>query len=145
MLKAGQKEKFMRELQIKKDKEKLVRYLHPTKEIRGLMCNDIYQELLELISLERCISEDNLDDDIRAKNQEFVRGVIKGFLVANPDYLKILFEYYKHNDIETIVYDILIGFVLYVSLLSDDYKYIHILKDKQSILYGETFILDLIS
>ena len=95
--------------------------------------------------MERCISKDNLIDSVRDKNQEFVRGVIKGFLVSNPDYLKILFEYYKHNDIEPIVYDILIGFTLYVSLLSDEYKDINILKDKRSILYGETFILDLIS
>ena len=135
----------MKEQQIKKDKQKLARYLYPTKEIRGLMFNDIYQELLESVPIERCISEDNLVDSVRAKNQEFVRGVIKGFLVSNPDYLKILFEYYRHDDIEPIVYDILIGFVLYISMSTDEFKNIDILRDKQSILYGEEFILDLIS
>ena len=135
----------MKEQQIKKDKQKLARYLYPTKEIRGLMCKDIYQELLDSVPIERCISEDNLVDSVRAKNQEFVRGVIKGFLVSNPDYLKILFEYYRHDDIEPIVYDILIGFVLYISMSTDEFKDIDILRDKQSILYGEEFILDLIS
>ena len=135
----------MKEQQIKKDKQKLARYLYPTKEISGLMFNDIYQELLETVPIERCISEDNLVDSVRAKNQEFVRGVIKGFLVSNPDYLKILFEYYRHDDIEPIVYDILIGFVLYISMSTDEFKDIDILRDKQSILYGEEFILDLIS
>lgn len=109
------------------------------------MCKDIYQELLDSVPIERCISEDNLVDSVRAKNQEFVRGVIKGFLVSNPDYLKILFEYYRHDDIEPIVYDILIGFVLYISMSTDEFKDIDILRDKQSILYGEEFILDLIS
>ncbi|MBQ8522591.1 MAG: hypothetical protein IJ458_02865 [Clostridia bacterium] len=135
----------MSEEQIKKDKEKLVRYLHPTKEIRGLMCNDIYQELLEIIPMETCISNDNINNQIREKNLEFVRGAIKGFLLGNVSYQQVLFEYYKYNNLDWIVRDILIGFVLYISTLCDEFKDMDILKDKQSICYGEIFILDLIS
>ena len=127
------------------NKEKFVRYLYPTKEIMGLMCNDIYQELLEIIPLEHCISIDNLNSDVRTKNLEFVRGAIKGFLLGNIKYQKVLFEYYHYNNLDWIVRDILIGFVLYISTLSEEFKSIDILKNKQSILYGETFILDLIS
>ncbi len=134
----------MKELQIKKDKEKLVRYLYPTKEIGGLMCNDIYQELLEIIPLDRVIGEDNLDKDVRAKNLEFVLGVIKGLMLGKVEYQKVLFEYYRHNNVEWITRDILIGLVLYISTLSAEFKDVDILKSKQSICYGDVFILDLI-
>jgi hypothetical protein len=130
--------------ELKETKEKMVRYLYPTKEIRGLMCNDIYQEILEIVPLEMCISEDNIEDVVREKNLEFVRGAIKGFLIGNEMYQKVLFEYYHHNNLEWIVRDILIGFIIYISTISEEFKAIDILKDKQSILYGETFILDLI-
>ena len=134
----------MIEEQIKKDKQKLVKYLYPSKQIMGLMCNDIYQQLLEIIPLEKCISKDNINNSTRAKNLQFVRGAIKGFVLGNTEYQKILFEYYHHNNLDWIVRDILIGLVLYISTLSEDFVNIDILKDKQSILYGESFILDLI-
>lgn len=126
-------------------KEKMVRYLYPTKKIMTLMCNDVYQELLEIIPMGYCISKDNLNSSTRIKNLKFVSGAIKGFIIGNREYAKILFEYYRHNNIDTIVYDILIGFVLYISTISDEFKNIDILRDKQSIIYGEIFILDLVS
>lgn len=135
----------MKKTECDENKQKLVRYLYPTKEIRGLMCNNIYQELLEIIPIECCISEDNLNSIIRDKNLEFVRGAIKGFLLGNIGYQKILFEYYKHSNLDWIVRDILIGLVLYTSTLSDEFKNIDIFNSKQSIVYGEVFILDLIS
>lgn len=126
-------------------KEKLVRYLYPTKEIRGLMCNDIYQELLEVVELEKCIGTDNLDEGLRASNYEFVKGVIKGFIIGNIEYKKVLFEYYHHNNLDWITQDILIGLVLYISSISDEFKDVDIFKDKQSILYNQIYILDLIN
>ena len=135
----------MKKTQVNENKQKLVRYLYPTKEIRGLMCNDIYQDLLEIIPIEKCISEDNLNSIMRAKNLEFVRGAIKGFLLGNSEYQKVLFEYYKHTNLDWIVRDILIGFVLYITTLSDEFNNIDILSNEQSIIYGEVFILDLIS
>lgn len=130
--------------QIEKDKQRLVKYLYPTKQIMGLMCNDIYQQLLEIIPLESCISKDNINNTTREKNLEFVQGVIKGFVLGNIDYQKILFEYYHHNNIDWIVHDILIGFTLYISTLSEEFDNINIFNSKKSILYGESFILDLI-
>ena len=135
----------MKNTQVNENKQQLVRYLYPTKEIRGLMCNDIYQDLLEIIPIEKCISEDNLNSIMRAKNLEFVRGAIKGFLLGNSEYQKVLFEYYKHTNLDWIVRDILIGFVLYITTLSDEFNNIDILSNEQSIIYGEVFILDLIS
>ena len=130
--------------QIEKDKQKLVKYLYPTKQIMGLMCNDIYQQLLEIIPLESCISKDNINNTTREKNLEFVQGAIKGFVLGNIDYQKILFEYYHHNNLDWIVHDILIGFILYISTLSEEFDNINIFNSKESILYGESFILDLI-
>lgn len=135
----------MKEKRIEKDKQKLVRYLYPTKQIRGLMCNDIYQELLEIIPIECCISIENSSSKVREKNLEFVKGVIKGFILGNTEYKQILFEHYKHNNLDAIVYDILIGLVLYTSTISDEFENVDILQDKKSICYGEIFILDLIS
>ena len=135
---------YMINKQIEKDKQKLVKYLYPTKQIMGLMCNDIYQQLLEIIPLESCISKDNINNTTREKNLEFVQGAIKGFVLGNIDYQKILFEYYHHNNLDWIVHDILIGFILYISTLSEEFDNINIFNSKESILYGESFILDLI-
>ncbi|MBQ7797820.1 MAG: hypothetical protein IJ371_01710 [Clostridia bacterium] len=129
---------------MKKEKQKLVGYLYPTKQIKSLMCNDIYQELLELISIEHCISKDNINPNVRNNNLEFVQGAIKGFVLGNKDYSTILFEYYKHNNLDWIARDILIGLVLYISTISEEFEDIDIIKDEQSILYGESFILELI-
>ena len=120
----------MKEKELQETKETLVRYLYPTKQLGELMCNDIYQELLEIIPLECCISKDNLNEKIRKKNFEFVNGAIKGFLLGNIEYQQVLFGYYKHNNLDLVVRDILIGFVLYVSTLSDDFKHIDIINDK---------------
>ena len=110
------------EQKLKETKEKMVRYLYPTKEIRGLMCKDIYQELLELIALEKCISKDNLNDKVRNSNLEFVSGVVKGFVFGRVEYQKVLFEYYHHKNLEWIAHDILIGLVLYISLIGEEFK-----------------------
>ena len=133
-----------RKEQINKDKQKLVKYLYPTKQIMFFTCNDLYQELLELIPIDICISEDNLDSQTRLKNFGFVQGVINGFLLTNQEYLDELYVLYKHYNIESIVYDILIGFVLYISSVNKQFMEVDILKDEQSIIYGEQFILDLI-
>lgn len=126
------------------EKQKIVKYLYPTKELMGLMCNDIYQELLEIIDVESCISEDNLDDLVREQNLEFVRGAIKGFVVNNKVYQQVLFEHYKHQNIDIIVYDILIGLVMYISSIIDEFREVNILRDKRSICYGQVFILELV-
>ena len=120
----------MKEKELQETKEKLVRYLYPTKQLGKLMCEDIYQELLEIIPLECCISKDNLNEKIHKKNFEFVRWVIKGFLLGNVDYQQVFFNYYKHNNLDWIIRDILIGLVLYVSTLSDEFNNIDIIKDK---------------
>ena len=127
-----------------KEKQKIVKYLYPTKELRGLMCNDVYQELLEMIDVESCISDDNLDDLVREQNLGFVRGVIKGFVATNKAYQQILFKHYKHQNIDSIVYDILIGLVLYISSIIDEFSEVDILKDRRSICYGQVFILELV-
>lgn len=126
------------------EKEKMVRYLYPTKQIGEFMCNDLYQELLELISVDKCISEDNNLDRVRENNLSEVRGIISGFILGNPTYHQILIEYYKHDNINWIVRDVLIGLVLYISSIIKEFDKIDILKDPRSILYGECFMLDLL-
>lgn len=134
----------MNEKQMNDNMQKMVKYLYPTKQIMDLMCNDIYQELLEFIPLDMCISEDNLNTQIREQNLAFIHGAITGFVLGNYNYKKILFEYYKHTNIEWIVNDIIIGLMFYISNIIEEFNNIDIFNNKQSILYGNTFILDLI-
>jgi len=129
---------------IKYVRQSLINRLYPTNDIIKFISENLYQELLEIISLDCCISEDNLNKNVRDKNLEFVRGVIKGFVFGNVVYQKVLYKHYKYDDMDDLTRDILIGFVLYASTLSEEFNDIDIINDQQSILYGETFILDLV-
>lgn len=130
---------------MKEIRQKLVEYLYPTKQIMGLMCNDIYQELLEIIPIDCCICDENSNPNTRAENLGFVKGAIKGFIAGNKNYKQALCKHYNHNNIDAIVYDIFIGLVLYIASAFDDFVDVDIINDNRSVCYEERFVLDLVS
>ena len=124
-------------------KQKLISYLYPTVEIMDFMCNDVYQELKEVIPLQCCISYKNNVSIVRTENLKFVKQKINT-LIENDVYKKILFELYKSNNLNKISNDVLIGFVFYVSNIKRRYNNIDIFRDKKSICYERISLLDFI-
>lgn len=130
---------------IKESRQALINYLYSSKGLKWLICNDIYQELLDFISIDKCICDENVDDEARAKNLNFVKGAIKGFILGAKQSKTELFKQYGQDKIDTMVDDIVIGLLLHISSTIDEFAKIDILEDKKSICFGEIFVLDLVS
>lgn len=119
--------------------EKFLQLLYPTEDIRKIMINDVYQELLERIPTTWCISSKNLTKAIREENYKKVLSSISNFIEENSDYKKVIQSFYREN-IEYVLY----GFMFYISHTNEKYTNVDIFKDKRSILYSEISLLDIL-
>ena len=125
-------------------KEKLLKYLFPTEEIRKFVCNDLFMELSEIIKTTDCISSKNIKNSVRQENKEKVEKQIKEFIKQNPNYEKMLLELYHQKDISQIYDDILIGYTFYLASTYGRIGEIDIFKDKKSICYAPISIIDIL-
>ena len=122
----------------------LINYLYPTDELMDFMCNDLYQELLGIIKPSYCINSKNMVNSVRQKNLNFVKNKINDFISTNINYMNILFDYYKHKNLNIIIDDILIGFVFYIANTTLKYNNIDIFHNKQSICYEKMSIFEIL-
>ena len=60
-----------------------MKYLYPTDEIRNFMCNDLYQELNEIIPKTKCFCSDTVVAKTREENYMFVKTHIVNFVLTN--------------------------------------------------------------
>ena len=125
-------------------KEKLLKYLFPTEEIRKFVCNDLFMELSEIIKTTDCISSKNIKNSVRQENKEKVEKQIKEFIKENPNYEKMLLELYHQKDISQIYDDILIGYTFFLASTYGRIGEIDIFKDKKSICYAPISIIDIL-
>lgn len=119
-----------------KQKLMLMKYLNLDGEVGKFLCGDLFQELHEIIPLDKCFSKENLDPAIRLQNKSELLDIIKQFLKGNKQYrdmVSMYFESYKDID----VYEhLLMGYVFYFSLTNEKYKEIDIFKNAISVLYS---------
>jgi len=119
--------------------EKFLQLLYPTDEVRKIMINDVYQELLGIIPPTWCFNSKNLTKTIRQENYNKVLKSISNFIEDNADYKKVITNFYGKN-LEYVLY----GYMFYLSHTNEKYTNIDIFKDKKSILYSEISILDIL-
>lgn len=110
----------------------------------SFMCNDLYQELLEIIPRNICISSKNVSSKVRKENLQLARKVINSFIHNNPNYKAVLYEYYKTPNIDFVISQILIGLVFYIANTTDRYARLDIFNDKKSICHNEMTLLNFI-
>lgn len=125
-------------------KEKLLKYLFPTEEIRKFVCNDLFMELSEIIKTTDCISSKNIKKEVRQQNKEKVEKQIKDFIKENPMYEKMLTELYHQKDINQIYDDILVGYTFFLASTYGRIGEMDIFKDKKSICYAPISIIDIL-
>lgn len=116
---------------------KFLKYLYPTDEIRDFMCNDLYQELNEVIPNIKCFCSDNVVKSVREENRKFVKTNIVNFIENNPVYKQEIEKLYKSKVISNIIDDIFTGYVFYVVNTSEKNKGENIFTNKKSICYSE--------
>ena len=58
--------------------------------------------------------------------------------------MNVVCDFYKHNNIDQIVYDLVIGFVFYLTETKERFNNIDIFMDTKSICYSPVSVIDLI-
>lgn len=121
---------------VKKEQiQALTRYYNLTGESGKFFCNDLFVELSELLPVAKCISDENIDNNIRLANLNKAKGIIKTFLIDNADYMSRVNRYcILSTDIDLYEY-LLEAYLLYSLLLSDKPGNLDIFGDPRSICY----------
>ena len=125
-------------------KVKLLNYLYPNESVRSFCCNDLYQELIEILPTKICISTNNLKPSIRKQNLHVAKGIVYNFLSGNQSYKDKVIELYAENDITKIVECVLLGYVFFLYCSHAKYARADIFRDKKSIFYSPISILDIL-
>ncbi len=126
-----------------KDKQKLIKLLFFTDEITAFMCNDLFQELKNLIPTNICISYENLPNEARRNNLNRVNSIVINFLYKNKIYADMVCKFYNEEKVtDNLIKTIVTGYVFYIATTNDKYKDLDIFKDKRSICYTDISLLD---
>lgn len=113
-----------------------IKYLYPTDEIRNFMCNDLYQELNEIIPKTKCFCSNNIVSKTREENYMFVKTHIVNFILSNENYKQELNKLYKDREFDDLINDIIIGYVFFIVNTDDKNRGEDIFKNKKSICYS---------
>lgn len=111
----------------------LVDYLYLNKETQSFLCNDLFQELKHTIPETLCISEKNINDEIRINNYSCVKMLILIFFQKNPDYKDITKKLFANFTEKKLIEHLILGYVFFLTII--DKNNIDIFKDKKSICY----------
>ena len=114
-------------------KTALADYLYLNKKTQAFLCNDLFQEFKNIISDNLCISELNLDYEIRKNNYSCVKMLIQLFFENNPNYREITKNLFNNFTENKLVEHLIIGYVFFLAIV--DNKDIDIFKDEKSICY----------
>lgn len=128
----------------KERKIKLMNYLFPTNEAREFICNYLFYDLSSIINPTLCISYRNSTRSVRKKNYEIVKSEINKFLQNNSFYLIKLSDMYNHKDFDSLLKDLVVGYIFYLSNTGKRYYSFDIFKDTRSICYEPISIIDMI-
>lgn len=115
--------------------QSLIGYYNLTGKLGKFFCNDLFVELSELLPVTKCISDENIDNNIRLANLNKAKSIIKTFLIDNADYMSRINQYsILPTDIDLYEY-LLEAYLLYSLLLGDKPSNIDIFSDPRSICY----------
>ena len=123
-------------------KQKVINYLFYNNYTIDFMFNDFYVELNFVLSRKICFSKDNIKKENRVKNLEKAKSVLKNFLESNVDYYNKLKEIYYNKSIESLLLDVLAGYVLYLTPNINKNSGADVYADKRSVCYSKTSIID---
>ena len=123
-------------------KKKLINYLFYNQAVAEFMYNDFYVELYKVLPKNICFSKDNMNRETRAKNYNNAIIIINNFLSNNSIYKLKLSEIYSYKNIDIIVKDVLVGFVLYLTPHINKNTGADVFLDARSVCYSKISILD---
>ncbi len=126
--------------------EELMGLVYPTDSAREFLCNDFFQELLEIIPQSLCINSFNTVKKVRLKNLTIVKRKITGFLLQHTQYQEEIMRIYRCEKIDKyIINRFVVGYVFFIAKTTEKFKDIDIIKDKRSICYYDIDMLALLT
>ena len=123
-------------------KRKVIEYLYPSTQAIDFMFDDFYLELLEILPKKICFSTNNKNKKIRQKNLTTALKVVDKFLEENPIYKIRLKELYFYKKYSTLLYDVIVGYVLYLTPNINKGTGADVFLDSRSICYGKTSVIE---
>lgn len=128
----------------KEQKMNLLRFLYSNEQTQSFLCNDLFQEFMEIIPKTNCICSANQILKTRRENHTNAVLSIHEFLANNPDYYSIVKSMFSHYEDRELEAHLLMGYVFYLALVNN--SDIDIFKNKKSICYTDgPSIVDIIS
>lgn len=128
----------------KERKIAILNHLYPTSEIAKFMMYDLYIELLNIIPKNLCFSGKNDNIKVRKENKALAKEMVVEFLNANINYKNRLFELFPNIDLEALVDNILIGYILYLTPHINNNTGADVFQDRRSIYYTKYSVFDII-
>ena len=123
----------------KEEKMSLLKFLYLNQDTQDFLCNDLFQEFMNIIPKTKCICSDNIDSATRRNNFNKALASIHNFLIENNYYKVMIEEAFSAYEQKILEAHLLMGYVFYIALTEN--KGIDIFKDKNSICYTDLRIL----
>ena len=120
----------------KEEKIALIKFLYLNDETRDFLCNDLFQEFKNIIPKTMCLSNENLNDDMRAYNHSCVKLLIQVFFNENINYKELTKKLFSHYTENRLIEHLILGYVFFIANINNK-EDIDIFKDKKSICYSE--------
>ena len=128
----------------KEQKMNLLKFLYLNDQTQTFLCNDLFQEFVNIIPKTQCICSDKMVSETRRNNFDNALNSIHNFLIDNEDYRVIVEKFFSGYEQKFLESHLLMGYVFYIALTEN--KDMDIFKDKSSICYTEgPSILDIIA
>lgn len=125
-------------------KQRLIKYIFCTEEIRSFLCDDFFMEIMEILPKNLCISAKNCSLQCRKNNYAKVKSIISDFVFNNKNYQREIFKLFKVENLEQIINNLILGYVFFWSNTYYKYFGVDIFRDKRSICYSPVSIIDVI-
>ena len=116
-------------------KTELLKLLYKNQETQEFLCNDLFQEFMNIIPKTKCICSDNIVHETRQINRNESIDSIVNFINSNQAYNDMLNTLYQGYDKSDLVEELLNGYVFFIAQVEPKYKDIDIFKDKKSVCY----------
>ena len=124
-------------------KKKLIGYLYTNEKLCNFICRNIYCKLLKILPKKICISVDSFKDISRNENLDIAKNIVINFLKDNSKYVAYIKSFYNEKQFDSIVNDVIMGYLLYLTTIKDACRRIDIFRDKRSICYSPISIIDI--
>lgn len=122
-----------------KEIQKIKEFLYPSSN--NFILNEINNDLKKIVTIEICISDENMNKKTRKRNYGKVYLQICGYLHQNMKIYERLDYLYSDYEEEFLVHELMVNFVFCLTQENEKFRNIHIFKNEKSICFSEFYMI----